>query len=260
MGARRRPGRSWQFRGRGSDRTSRCRPDRYRQARALHPPPRGRRPPTCFSLRGGHQRPGRHQRSVWRRRVRAIRTTRFALGRPAGRPDRRHRRRCDPIEDSRSVRARSEGITPVRARGIRGLSAPRSDLITSSPMRFGRSRLVSVCVLGLVLAGCQSTPPAPTTSPAPATGTEILWDRYGVPHIFAPDHPSLFHAYGYAQMEAPAELLVRLYAQARGRGAECLGAGAQGRAQRRGAGRAAAHGRRRSSNSGRASCRATGLT
>ncbi len=96
--------------------------------------------------------------------------------------------------------------------------------MTSSPMRFGRSRLVSVCVLGLVLAGCQSTPPAATTSPAPATGTEILWDRYGVPHIFAPDHPSLFQAYGYAQMEAHAELLVRLYAQARGRGAEFYGA------------------------------------
>jgi len=59
---------------------------------------------------------------------------------------------------------------------------------------------------------------------ASATGSEILWDRYGVPHIFAPDHPSLFRAYGYAQMEAHAELLVRLYAQARGRGAEFYGA------------------------------------
>ena len=58
----------------------------------------------------------------------------------------------------------------------------------------------------------------------PAKGTEILWDRYGIPHIFAPDHPSLFYAYGYAQMEAHSELLVRLYAQARGRGAEFYGA------------------------------------
>jgi acyl-homoserine-lactone acylase len=57
----------------------------------------------------------------------------------------------------------------------------------------------------------------------PAKGTEILWDRYGIPHIFAPDHASLFYAYGYAQMEAHAELLVRLYAQARGRGAEFYG-------------------------------------
>src|SRR5580704_4421600 len=57
----------------------------------------------------------------------------------------------------------------------------------------------------------------------PAKGTEILWDRYGIPHIFAPDHASLFYAYGYAQMEAHTELLVRLYAQARGRAAEFYG-------------------------------------
>ena len=54
--------------------------------------------------------------------------------------------------------------------------------------------------------------------------TEILWDAYGVPHIFAPDHGSLFYAYGYAQMEAHGELLARLYAQARGRAAELYGA------------------------------------
>ena len=46
---------------------------------------------------------------------------------------------------------------------------------------------------------------------------------YGVPHIFAPDHASLFYAYGYAQMQAHAELLIRLYAQARGRAAEFYG-------------------------------------
>ena len=58
---------------------------------------------------------------------------------------------------------------------------------------------------------------------APVKGTEILWDNWGVAHIFAPDHPSLFFAYGYAQMEAHSELLLRLYAQARGRGAEIYG-------------------------------------
>lgn len=41
--------------------------------------------------------------------------------------------------------------------------------------------------------------------------------------MFAPDHASLFYAYGYAQMEAHSELLVRLYAQARGRAAEYYG-------------------------------------
>ena len=65
--------------------------------------------------------------------------------------------------------------------------------------------------------------PVPSAAAVPAKGTEILWDDYGVPHIFAPDHASLFYAYGYAQMEAHSELLVRLYAQARGRGAEFYG-------------------------------------
>jgi acyl-homoserine-lactone acylase len=64
---------------------------------------------------------------------------------------------------------------------------------------------------------------AALAAPAPKKGTEILWDRYGVPHIFAPNHPSLFYAYGYAQMEAHSELLLRLYAQARGQGAQFYG-------------------------------------
>jgi acyl-homoserine-lactone acylase len=76
-------------------------------------------------------------------------------------------------------------------------------------------------VLGLVLVGGFALPAR--AADVPAKGTEILWDRYGIPHIFAPDHPSLFYAYGYAQMEAHSELLIRLYAQARGRGAEFYG-------------------------------------
>ena len=45
---------------------------------------------------------------------------------------------------------------------------------------------------------------------------QLILDEYGIPHIFAPDHRGLFHAYGYAQMEAHGELLVRLYAQGEG--------------------------------------------
>ena len=64
---------------------------------------------------------------------------------------------------------------------------------------------------------------APAAAAVPTKGTEILWDKYGIPHITAADHQSLFYAYGYAQMEAHSELLLRLYAQARGRGAEFYG-------------------------------------
>ena len=64
---------------------------------------------------------------------------------------------------------------------------------------------------------------SPASTALPQKGTEILWDRFGIPHMFAPDHASLFYAYGYAQMEAHSELLVRLYTQARGRAAELYG-------------------------------------
>ena len=52
---------------------------------------------------------------------------------------------------------------------------------------------------------------------------EILWDKYGVPHIFAPDMESMFHAHGWAQMHNHADLLLQLYGQSRGRAAEYWG-------------------------------------
>jgi acyl-homoserine-lactone acylase len=88
-----------------------------------------------------------------------------------------------------------------------------------------RSRVhVLAVALGLVAAwflGARVVVTSAATTPT--KGTEILWDRYGIPHVTAADHPSLFYAYGYAQMEAHSELLLRLYAQARGRGAEFYG-------------------------------------
>lgn len=75
-------------------------------------------------------------------------------------------------------------------------------------------RIVAVaCLLGLV--ACSSQQPAPKA--------EILWDRYGVPHIFAPDETQLYHAFGWAQMRAHGDLILRLYGEARGRAAEYWG-------------------------------------
>jgi acyl-homoserine-lactone acylase len=54
-------------------------------------------------------------------------------------------------------------------------------------------------------------------------GAEILFDTYGVPHIFAKDAEGLFYAFGWAQAHSHANLLLRLYGQARGRGAEYWG-------------------------------------
>jgi acyl-homoserine-lactone acylase len=89
----------------------------------------------------------------------------------------------------------------------------------SASIRHARTRLLAA---GLALALAVLTGQT-RLGAAPAKGTEILWDTWGIPHISAPDHPSLFFAYGYAQMEAHSELLLRLYAQARGRGAEIYG-------------------------------------
>ena len=60
----------------------------------------------------------------------------------------------------------------------------------------------------------------------PAAGlarTEILWDSWGVPHIYGKDAEGLFRAFGWAQMQSHGDLILRLYGQARGRGAEYFG-------------------------------------
>src|SRR5262249_772946 len=63
----------------------------------------------------------------------------------------------------------------------------------------------------------------PASSAVAPSQTEILWDTWGVPHIFAKDDKSLFHAFGYAQMQSHGDLILRLYGQARGRAAEYWG-------------------------------------
>src|SRR3954463_12452471 len=61
-------------------------------------------------------------------------------------------------------------------------------------------------------------------SAAPAFGGgEILWDRYGVGHVYANSTEGMFYAYGFAQAKSHGEAVVKLYAQARGRAAEYYG-------------------------------------
>lgn len=73
-----------------------------------------------------------------------------------------------------------------------------------------RRRMQVAAVLILAL-GC--TPPA----------TEILWDEYGIPHIYASTNEDLFRLFGWAQMNNHADLILRLYGEARGRAAEYWG-------------------------------------
>ena len=78
----------------------------------------------------------------------------------------------------------------------------------------GRWILLAGMALALVPAACGPPGQGPT---------EILWDRWGVPHIHAPEPGELFRAFGWAQMKNHANLILRLYGEARGRAAEYWG-------------------------------------
>lgn len=69
-----------------------------------------------------------------------------------------------------------------------------------------------------VSANAQGQPPRPGRNE-----TQILWDTWGVPHVFAREESEAFRAFGWAQMHSHGNLLVQLLAQGRGRGAEFYG-------------------------------------
>lgn len=77
--------------------------------------------------------------------------------------------------------------------------------------------------IALTLVAACSTPISSRGASGVPGAAEILWDSYGVPHIFASDRNGAARALGWAQMRNHGDLLLRLYAQARGRGAELLG-------------------------------------
>jgi acyl-homoserine lactone acylase PvdQ len=70
------------------------------------------------------------------------------------------------------------------------------------------STLVWFCAAALV-----SGPASRLLPPVDAaqSQTEILWDRWGVPHIFAPDLEQAMYAFGWAQMQSHGDLILRLY-------------------------------------------------
>ncbi len=75
-------------------------------------------------------------------------------------------------------------------------------------------------LIGVALVvGCARSE-APPSAGAP---TEILWDTWGVPHIFARSDFEAFKAFGYAQAASHGNLILKLYGEARGRAAEYWG-------------------------------------
>ena len=63
---------------------------------------------------------------------------------------------------------------------------------------------------------------APSAEPGPARD-EILWDTWGVPHVYGTTDEAVFRGQGWAQMQSHGDLILRLYGQARGRAAEYWG-------------------------------------
>jgi acyl-homoserine lactone acylase PvdQ len=78
-----------------------------------------------------------------------------------------------------------------------------------------------VVSLALGVAACGGSAPAAAT--ATPTKNEILWDRYGVPHVYGASTAAVFYGYGYAQAQSHADEILRLYGEARARGAEYWG-------------------------------------
>jgi acyl-homoserine-lactone acylase len=59
---------------------------------------------------------------------------------------------------------------------------------------------------------------------SPAVADEVLWDRYGVPHINAATEAGAFKGFGWAQTASHGNILLRMYGESRARAAEYWGA------------------------------------
>ncbi|MEM6555445.1 MAG: acylase [Pseudomonadota bacterium] len=80
---------------------------------------------------------------------------------------------------------------------------------------------IALVLTAVFLSACSSVSEPPEPQPAPTA--EILWDEYGVPHIYGDRPEDVFYGYGWAQMRSHGDLLLELYGEARARGAEYWG-------------------------------------
>lgn len=88
-------------------------------------------------------------------------------------------------------------------------------------------------LLSFVIASCSKTvtdaamgdksPAQQNKATATITDTEILWDEWGVPHIYAVNNEELFYSFGWAQMKSHGNTILKLYGTSRGRAAEYWG-------------------------------------
>jgi acyl-homoserine-lactone acylase len=86
---------------------------------------------------------------------------------------------------------------------------------------------LALAAIAIAAPFVHAAPPADTKAPVyhPQKGSEILWDKFGVPHIMAKTTADMFFLFGYAQAEAHGDLLLHVIGGSRGRGAEYFGPG-----------------------------------
>lgn len=77
----------------------------------------------------------------------------------------------------------------------------------------------------IALAALAAAAPAASREKAavPSGGGEILWDEFGVPHVYAGTEAGAFRGFGWAQAKSHGNLVIRLFGEARGRAAEYWG-------------------------------------
>lgn len=85
-------------------------------------------------------------------------------------------------------------------------------------MKFASIRAFLLATLWLTCLA--NAPRATATEPG---GSRVLWDSYGVPHVYAKDTASAFHGFGWSQAHSHGNLLLRLYGESRGRASEYWG-------------------------------------
>ncbi|MCJ2185749.1 acylase [Novosphingobium beihaiensis] len=84
--------------------------------------------------------------------------------------------------------------------------------------------------LALTLAAVTGTsslmPPSAAEAAARKTafgGGEILWDSFGVPHVYAKTEAGAFYGFGYAQAQNHGDILLHMYGESRAKAAEYWG-------------------------------------
>jgi acyl-homoserine-lactone acylase len=83
--------------------------------------------------------------------------------------------------------------------------------------------LLARCGALFLAAALALLAPAPAEARKASYRGEILWDSYGVPHVYGRSEEAVFYGFGWAQAQGHGDLILRLYGEARGRAAEYWG-------------------------------------